>query len=422
MKFKKKTLSNGLRVISIPEKDALAPTVLVLVEAGSKYEKKSINGLSHFLEHMCFKGTAKRPKALDISAEFDALGAQYNAFTSQEYTGYYAKVEPRHFKKAVDIVADLYLNPVFDANEIEKEKGVIIEEINMYEDLPHRRVGELLMSLMYGDQPAGWGIAGEKEVIRILNRENFIDYRNKHYVAKGTIVVVAGKFDEKVIMSEIQKSFSAIPKTAKHTKIKTKKGEVGPRVHVQHKQSDQTHIAIGLNSEAVSSKNYYTAEVLASVLGGGMSSRLFQVVREELGAAYYVRAGVDAYTDHGIFGVSAGIHHEKIRIVIQAIMDELKKLSSTLVEEKELARVKDYLVGNLMLSLEKSDEIANYFGGQEVLGQELKSPLEIAKLIRAVTPKAIRDLAKKTFKTENLHLAIIGPFKEKEEFVKLLSL
>src|SRR6266850_72679 len=192
MKYSKKVLKNGLRVVTIPMKDNPTATVLVLVETGSKYETKKVNGISHFLEHMCFKGTAKRPKAIDISKELDALGSQYNAFTAQEYTGYYAKSDARHFRQIFDVVSDIYLNSIFPDGEMQKEKGVIIEEINMYEDMPQRHVQDLMMKLLYGDQPAGWNIAGEKKNILEMKRDDFVAYKEKHYLPEATVLVVAG--------------------------------------------------------------------------------------------------------------------------------------------------------------------------------------------------------------------------------------
>src|SRR5574343_451344 len=190
MKFSKKVLKNGLRVITVPMKENPTTTVLVLVEAGSKYEEKRVNGISHFLEHMCFKGTTKRQKAIDISKELDAIGSQYNAFTAQEYTGYYAKSDAKHFKKIFDVVSDIYLNSTFPEAELEKEKGVIIEEINMYEDLPPRHVQDMVMEILYGDQPAGWNIAGVKENILNMKREDFVQYKQAHYVPSATTLVV----------------------------------------------------------------------------------------------------------------------------------------------------------------------------------------------------------------------------------------
>src|ERR1035437_474694 len=212
MKFSKKVLHNGLRVITVPMKDNPTVTVLVLVEAGSKYETKKINGISHFLEHMCFKGTTKRPKAIDISKELDALGSQYNAFTAQEYTGYYAKSDAKHFRQIFDIVSDIYLNSTFPEAEMQKEKGVIIEEINMYEDMPQRHVQDLVMKLLYGDQPAGWNIAGEKKNILNMKRDTFVSYKSMHYLPEATVLVVAGKVTEKDVLKEVEKVFGSIPR------------------------------------------------------------------------------------------------------------------------------------------------------------------------------------------------------------------
>jgi len=222
MKFTKKVLKNGLRIITVPMKDNPTVTVLVLVEAGSKYETKKINGLSHFLEHMCFKGTVKRPKAIDISKELDSLGSQYNAFTAQEYTGYYAKGDAKHFKQIFDVVSDIYLNSTFPEVEMQKEKGVIIEEINMYEDMPQRHVQDLMMELLYGDQPAGWNIAGSKENILKMKRDNFVDYKKAHYLPEATTIVVAGQINEQNVLKEVKKVFDKISHGNKEQKLKVK--------------------------------------------------------------------------------------------------------------------------------------------------------------------------------------------------------
>ncbi|HUX35636.1 MAG TPA: pitrilysin family protein, partial [Candidatus Paceibacterota bacterium] len=207
--FKRIILKNGLRVILAPQK-GLAATALVLVEAGSEYETKNINGLSHFLEHLMFKGTVNRPRPGEISEELDSLGAEYNAFTSQEYTGYWAKAQKGKLPQVLDIVSDLYLNPIFNVQEMDKERGVIIEEINMYEDTPMRSVHEIFASLLYGDQPAGWDIAGTKENIRSITKENITAYRDKHYIAPATSVVIAGDFDEKRVTRLVGDIFSGM--------------------------------------------------------------------------------------------------------------------------------------------------------------------------------------------------------------------
>ncbi len=421
MKYIKRVLKNGLKVITLPMKDNPTVTVLVLVEAGSKYETKEINGISHFLEHMCFKGTVKRPRAIDISKELDSIGSQYNAFTAQEYTGYYAKSDAKHFKKIFDVVSDIYLNSTFPEAEMQKEKGVIIEEINMYEDLPMRHVQDMMMELLYGDQPAGWNIAGEKKNITGMKRDDFINYKKKHYLPEATTLVVAGKVSEKDVMKEAEKIFGKILRGKKENKKKTIEHQRKPEVLVKWKETDQTHFVLGVRTYDLFNKKNNVLSVLGGVLGGGMSSRLFQKLREEMGVGYYVRAYNDAYTDHGFFQISAGVDNKRIEEVINAVLEECRKLKQEPVSEEELNKVKECLIGNMKLSLESSDDIANFFGGQELLKKEIKQAEEKAKEIRKVTAKEIQKLARDIFKNEKLNLALIGPFKEKEKFSKILK-
>ncbi len=422
MQFSKKVLPNGLRVITVPMKDNPTVTVLVLVGTGSKYETKRVNGISHFLEHMCFKGTTRRPKAIDISKELDALGSQYNAFTAQEYTGYYAKSDSRHFKQIFDVVSDIYLNSTFPEAEIEKEKGVIIEEINMYEDTPARHVQDLFMKLLYGDTPAGWNIAGEKENIPNMKREDFVTYKNAHYVPEATVMVVAGQVKEAEVMKEVKRVFGSIKREKKEGKIKVVEKQTKPEVLVSYKKTDQTHFVLGVRSYDLFNKKNSVLTVLGAILGGGMSSRLFQKLREEMGVGYYVRAYNDTYTDHGVFQISAGVDNKRIQEVIDAVLVECKKLKDEKVSEEELSKVKEFLIGNTKLSLESSDDIANFFGGQELLRGEIKSLEEKTKELRKVNAKEVQEMARTIFTEKNLNLALIGPFKQKADFTKLLKL
>ena len=420
--YKKTVFKNGLRVITVPQPDNMAATVLVMVEAGSKYEQKEINGLSHFLEHMCFKGTSNRATAMDIAGELDGLGAEYNAFTSHEWTGYFAKVEKNHATKAIDLISDLYLNPIFDPKEIEKEKGVIIEELNMYEDMPQRKIGDIFMHLLYGDQPAGWDVGGEKDVIRKLTKDDFVKYRDLHYLPEATIVVIAGAFDESAALAQLESLFGKMPTGAKGGKLAVKEAQSKPEIFLKFKESDQTHLMIGFRAFSMFDKRRFVLEVLSDILGGGMSSRLFQKVREELGAAYYVRAGVDLYTDHGYIAAGAGVEHSKLKLVIKTIVEEFARLATEKVSDKELARAKSHLSGNLLLGLETSDSLATYYGSQEILKKEVVTPDEILKAIDAVTPDQIHELAKELFKEEALNLAMIGPHKEATDFLPLLKI
>ncbi|MEK7564188.1 MAG: pitrilysin family protein [Patescibacteria group bacterium] len=421
MKFTKKVLKNGLKVVTIPMKDNPTVTVLVLVETGSKYENKKNNGISHFLEHMCFKGTTKRPKAIDISKELDGLGSQYNAFTGQEYTGYYAKSDARHFKQILDVVSDVYLNSIFPDPEIQKEKGVIIEEINMYEDMPSRHVQDLVMKLLYGDQPAGWNIAGEKKNILHMKREDFVNYKREHYLPEATTIIVAGQITEKEVMKEAHKIFDPISRGKKENKLKVREVQIKPQVLLKFKKTDQTHFVLGVRSYGLFNKNNAVLSVLGGVLGGGMSSRLFQKLREEMGVGYYVRAYNDTYTDHGFFQISAGVDNKRIEEVIHAVLLECRSLIEVKVSEEELNKVKECLIGNMKLSLESTDDIANFYGGQELLKKTIQTPEEKAKALRKVTAEDIQDMAKDIFKDNKLNLALIGPFKDKNKFIKLLK-
>lgn len=421
MKFSKKVLNNGLRVVTVPMKDNPTVTVLVLVEAGSKYETKKLNGISHFLEHMCFKGTTKRPKAIDISKELDALGSHYNAFTAQEYTGYYAKAEAKHFGQILDIVSDIYLNSTFPEQEMQKEKGVIIEEINMYEDTPNRHVQDLVMQLLYGDTPAGWNIAGEKKNILEMKREDFVKYKGEHYLPEATTIVVAGKVTEQNVLKSVQKIFGHIPRGGKQPKIKVSEKQAKPEALVKFKKTDQTHFVLAMRSYDLFNKNNPVLSVLSGVLGAGMSSRLFQKLREEMGVGYYVNAYNDAYTDHGFFQISAGVDNKRIHEVIKAVLAECKKLITEKVSEDELNKVKQLLVGNMKLSLESSDSLANFFGGQELLRHEIKSAEDKAREINKVTSTQVQAMAQDIFQNQKLNLALIGPFKDAKEFIKILK-
>ncbi|MDZ7344723.1 MAG: insulinase family protein [candidate division KSB1 bacterium] len=415
-------MDNGLRLVLVPAKENVAAAVLILVEAGSEYETFEQNGISHFLEHLVFKGTARRPRPGMVAAELDALGAEYNAFTAQEYTGYWAKAQSHKLGEVLDLLSDLYLHPIFDAAEIEKERGVIIEEINMYEDLPMRRVEQIFVSLLYGNQPAGWDIAGRKEIIRRLKREDILTYRQKHYLPQATTVVIAGNFSEKWAIKEVRRIFGTLARGKKAARFVTQEKQGRPQVMIKFKKSDQSHIVLGTRAWNIFDPRRYVLQVLAEILGGGMSSRLFIRVREEMGAAYYIRAGADLFLDHGYFSVSAGIDHSKLALAIGAILDELRRIKEKAVEARELKKAKDHLIGGLMLNLETADELASFYGSQEILTRRLIPPAEIVKRLNRVTAAEVKAAARAIFKDRILNLAIIGPYRRPERFRRLLRL
>ena len=420
--FIRKTLPNGLRVIVVPMPYSLTATVLVLTATGSKYETKKLSGVSHFLEHMCFKGTVKRPSADAISEELDGLGARYNAFTGQEYTGYYAKVEKSLLPKALDVVADLFQNATLPAKEMDIERGVIVGEIEMYEDTPQRHVSDVFMELLYGDQPAGWNIAGTRETARGMTRDEMADYRRDHYVAEDSVVIVAGNVDGNTVLNDIEKAFDSPSHGAKSGKPAVDDGQEKPAVQISKYDSRQTHFLLGFRSFNIYDDRQKVARLLAAFLGGGMSSRLFKRVRTEMGAGYYIGADNDFFTDHGFLSVATGVDNKRVKEVVSAVLEELARAKDELLSEEELTRTKNFLIGNLFAGLETSDAIASYYGEKEILGRPMKTPEEIAKGVRAVSAEEIRDLAREIFVEKNLNLALVGPYESGDEFLPLLKI
>lgn len=414
MQHKKKTLQNGLQIIMVPMSQSLTTTVLVLTETGSKYETKRINGISHFLEHLCFKGTRKRGSAKIISEELDGLGASYNAFTGHEYTGYYAKTEAKYFKKALDIVSDIYMNSTFPKAEIEKERGVIIGEIEMYEDNPQREIWDLLTRLLYGNQPAGWNIAGTRKSVRHVRREDIAAYHSLHYVSRATIVVVAGRFDERTATRDIKTAFGGISRGRKGGKPKIHEIQRKPQFSAKHKKTSQTHIVLGFRSHGVHHKMNGAFSVLANVLGGSMSSRLFQKIRDEMGAGYYVGASNEVLTDHGYFSIFAGINNSRVVEATRAILAEVRRVRDEDISAEELTKAKNHLIGNMLSGLETSDSLAMFYGETVALGKKLKTPLERAEEIRRITSRDLKTAARDIFKNQKLNAVLIGPAHEEK--------
>src|SRR3989344_5415905 len=399
MKYKKTTLPNGLRIITAPSKSP-AVTVSVWVKTGSNYESEKQSGLSHFLEHMCFNGTTSRPRSIDISKELDAMGAENNAFTSNEWTAYYAKAEKKHFKKLLEVVSDLYLNPTVPAPELEKERGVILQELSMYEDQPQRKVEEVLMDLLYGNTPFGRPIIGTKENIKRFSR--------KDYLASKTVVVVSGNVNSGFVEKEIKKYFSDLPTRRKPQEPIFKEKQSSPAIKIHQKKTDQTHMIMAFRVFGAGDKRIPALEVLATILGQGMSSRLFQKMREEMGACYYVRAGVDDYSKYGIFTIATGTEAKRGEEVIKALLEECQMLRDQVVSKEELEKAKEHLLGGMYMGLETSDALGYFYASQELKLGKLKTPEEVEKAVRKVTAKDIQTLAKSIFKNESLNLAVVG--------------
>ena len=421
---KKTTLENGLRVITIPMENANSVTVLILVGTGSKYESKDINGISHFLEHMFFKGTEKRPTTLDISETLDSVGGEYNAFTSKEVTGYWAKVDKRHSDVALDWITDIFLNSKFDAEEIEREKGVIIEEVNMYLDTPTAYVSDLWEKLLYGDQPAGWMVIGEKENILSFDREKIEDYFNSHYSPSNVIVCVAGAINSAEIENKIQDYFKNKKSEDFKTKLKVIETQKEPGVFLYTKKTDQTHFCLGVRAYDLSHPQKYALTLLSIILGGNMSSRLFIKVRERSGLAYSIHTSADCFTDAGYLVTQAGIDSKNLEKTIKLILEEYKNLKDKKITEKELQKAKDYIKGIMSLSLDASDYQTSFYAMQELLENKILSPEEKFAKIDEISVDDIKKVAEDIFVSEKLNLAIIGPIEdsEKEKLKAILKL
>ncbi|MFA6171687.1 MAG: pitrilysin family protein [Patescibacteria group bacterium] len=435
MTYKIHTLANGLRVITSPVKGTQTATVLIMVATGSKFENRENSGISHFLEHMFFKGTKKRPRAIDIANAFDSLGSENNAFTTKEYTGYWVKVNIQKLDAAVEILSDLIKNSKYEAQEIEREKGVIIEELNMYVDNPIMHIDDVFEEGLYGDTPAGWQIIGTKKTIAGLRREDFLKYVSSQYGAENMIVSVAGNINEKEIIKLAEKHFSGIGKARPEDKAAVVEAQAAPQAKISFKKTDQAHLMLGVRAFPYGERNEFALRVLAIILGGSMGSRLFTELREKRGLAYYVRAQSEFYTDSGYFAASAGVQVEKIEESIEIILREFKKLARELVGPVELKRIKDLIRGRMSLQFESSDSIASWYGRQAIMAlekaklektapdlkKEILIPEDFFKKIDQVSPKDIRELAGRIFDNSRLNLAIIGPYKTQEKmFAKLL--
>ncbi len=420
--YKKTKLKNGLTLITAPLKETKAVTVLVLLPVGSRYESKNINGVSHFVEHLMFKGTKKRPTSLDITKELDSIGAEFNAFTAKDHTGYYIKAAAEHIELAFDILSDMLLNSVFDKAEIEKERGVIIEEINMYQDNPLMYLSDLFERTIFGDNNLGWMISGPKSVIKKVSRREILDYKNKHYKPSNIILTISGSFKKPQIEKLVKKYFSSNGKNTKITNFpKVKINQIKPKVNIMFKKTEQVQLGLGLPAYSLHDKRMYPLYLMAVILGGNMSSRLFTTVREKYGLAYYIRTDISAYQDISAFLVQSGLDKEKTKKAISLILAELNKIKEEGVTDKELSSAKEFLKGKLVLGLEDSENVADWFGKQQLLLNKIYTPEQKLKKIFDVKKEQIQEVAKDLFKEQKLNLAMIGPFKDKGEFKKLLK-
>ncbi len=420
--FEKTSLTNGIRVLVSPMPQVKSVTVLILVKTGSRYETVKNNGVSHFLEHMMFKGTKKRPTPMEISTIIDSVGGAYNAFTSKEYTGFYIKAPTEHLDLILDVLSDLLKESLFAEKEILRERGVIIEEINMYEDEPQSKVGDVYHKLTYGDHPLGRTIAGPKEIVAKMSREDIVSYFERNYNTSSMVVSVAGGVETKEVVDHLEKYFSGVVK-GKPTEFERffeKQSE--PASDIFFKKTDQAHLVVGVRAYHRTHPDRYVVSLLSSVLGGTASSRLFHEVREKRGLAYYVGSDIEKNIDCGQLVAMAGVNLKSISEAIKVILEQFGVIRDELISSEELKRAKDMWKGRMVLTLEDSYNVSNWYGARELLEEKITTPDEVLAQIDKVTVEDVQRVARDVFKTEKLNLAVVGPFKEKDKFGILLKI
>lgn len=435
--LQKFTLKNGARLILVPQQNTAAVTVLILFRVGSRYETRNINGVSHFLEHMMFKGTRRRPSTSDISGELDSVGAEYNAFTGKDYTGYYVKIEARHLLKALDMLEDMLYHSKFDEEEFNRERKVIHEEIHMYRDNPMMRIEELIEEEIFASNTLGWPIAGTEETMNGIAHANLVNYYKTYYIPKRTVIAVAGNQPPetyeivKKLFSKPHKRGVSLPREFKNFypaslerqgAAVVHKSSQPPRVKIEYKDTEQAQLALGWPAYKYLDKRLPALSVLSTILGGTMSSRLFISVRERKGLAYYVRTGVDVYEDTGSFQVRAGLARGRMEEALETIMDELRKIKRSGITAEELHRAKENIRGKLAIELEESSEIASFYGRQELFTNKTLTPEEKVSRILKVTREEVKVAVNDIIRQDRLSMATIGPYKDEASFAKLLRL
>jgi predicted Zn-dependent peptidase len=420
--YERQTLDNGLRLLTAPMPQVPSTTCFIFLAAGSRYETADTNGIAHFAEHMFFKGTERRPTARDIGIAIDGIGGEFNAFTGKEYTGYFVRCAAEHRPLALDVLTDMLRNSAFSAEEIEREKGVIIEEMNMYFDTPRDYIGGLYEHLLYGDQPLGWDIIDRKETVRAATRETFLDYVGHWYRPSRMVVGIAGRLDERV-RADVEQLLGDIEpgETGEPARLEPPQENGRARVLLHTKQSDQAHLVLGVPSYPIDHPDRYVLQVLATVLGGGMSSRLFIEVRERRGLAYYVYGTNNSYTDAGSLYAQAGVDINRIDEAVTTIVDQLKRLVHEPVPEDELEKAKNFTKGRFVLQLENPQGLILFGLRREVLEGHVTEPDEVLKEIDAVTGDDLQRVAQDVIGGGALNLALIGPFEDAERFEKLLA-
>ena len=419
--YNKAVLDNGLRVITSTMPQSHSVSLAILVGAGSCYESKEEAGISHFAEHLFFKGTQRRPTSKEISQDIEGVGGIINGGTDKEATIFWCKVASSHFHIALDVLSDLLLNSRFDSKEIERERQIINEEINMNLDLPQQRVNMLIDELLWPEQPLGREVIGYKETVSSITRKQLLDYVARRYVPNNTVLSIAGDIQHKEAMAQIEPLFNKWAAGELSTGYITDDKQTEVRLRIEPKDIEQAHLCLAVHGFSHSHPQRFTLDLLNTVLGGGMSSRLFTEIREQRGLAYDIHSYTDHFLDSGSFIIYAGVDPKKIEIAVAAILGELSQIKQG-ITTNEFTRAKELSKGRLHLRLEDSRNVALWYGSQEILIQQILSIDDVISIVDAITLDELKEVAEGILTDSGLNLAITGPVKEEKPLKQLLKI
>ncbi len=418
--YTRDVLDNGLRVITSPMPEMRSVTIGFFLAIGSRFEKPELSGVSHFIEHMLFKGTKKYPTSKEVSGAIEGIGGVLNAATDKELTVYWAKVAGSQFSLAFDVLQDMILTPRFEATEIEKERQVIIEELGMYMDSPNDWVHVLIDEVMWPDHPLGWDVGGTKESVSGISRQGMMGYMNHNYGPENLVLSVAGDVKTDLVLAEATARFATWKRKTLPSFTPAPSGNGTPPIRVAYKNTEQANVCIAGPALSRNDPERFKLALLNAILGEGMTSRLFMEIRENRGLAYDVHSYINHFADAGALVVYAGVDPSKLNDTITAIIQEIDKLRQAPVGEDELHHAREYYKGRMVLRLEDTRAVAGWHGGQELLNDRIMDVDEVIDIIDRITSEDLVSLSRKLFTNDWLHLAAVGPFKSESRFQKLL--
>lgn len=421
MNYRVSKFDNGLRLVTCPMTDAKSVSIGVWVGVGGRYEEDKTSGVSHFLEHMLFKGTKKRT-AKQISQAIEGVGGNTNAFTTEECTCFYAKVTDDHFDQALDVLADMFKSPLFKSSDIDRERGVILEELRMNVDVPAHRVFEILRELMWEKHPLGRMLTGTEETIKNIKRSDLVKFKGQNYTGPNIVVSIAGSMSQAKTISQVEKKFAFLKPEKGLSYLPAIENQTKPESRIFKKKTEQTHFCIGIRALARNHEDRFALRVLNAILGENMSSRLFQEIREKQGLSYDIGSSIERFLDAGTLIVSGGVDVKNLEKAIEGTLKELAKLKKGSIHKEELNMAKEYSIGQLILGLEKSSSQMIYLGESEICSGYIMDIKELIRRIRAVKLEDVERVAQFLFVDKKINLAAVGPVEKEKTLQNLFSM